>query len=131
MSSLAFDTHKAIKDLEGAGANEKLAEVVVTTISTAINENVATKGDIADLKADIKAVRGKMDVHRVATRAEFKAVRVDIKTIRIELERMATSMATKADVEDAKKSMIIILGTMIVASIGAVAVFISALAGFL
>ncbi len=61
-----------------------------------------------------------MDAHRVATRAEFKAVRV-------ELERTAT----KADVEDAKKSMIIIFGTMIVASIGAVAVFISALAGLL
>ncbi len=138
MSSLAFDTHKAIKDLEGAGADEKLAEVVVTTISTAISDQVATKADIMTVQSNIKAVRVKMDAHRVATRAEikdlrlsteaeFKAVRVDIKAIQVVLERTAT----KADMKDLKNTMTIRLGAMIVASIGAVAVFVSALAGLL
>ena len=42
----AFDTLKAVKDLRNAGAAEKLAEATVATISTAINEQVATKADL-------------------------------------------------------------------------------------
>ncbi len=38
MSSLVFDTHQAVKNLKGAGADEKLAEAVVTTIGTAISD---------------------------------------------------------------------------------------------
>ena len=56
----AFDTLKAVKDLRNAGAKEELAEATVATISTAINEQVATKADLevvqVDLKSDIKAV---------------------------------------------------------------------------
>ena len=53
MSTLAFDTHKAVKALKQAGFNDGQAKAVVATVGDAIGGNVATKTDIAELKADI------------------------------------------------------------------------------
>ena len=60
MVSFVFDTHQAVKDLENAGANEKLAEAVVATIGTAISDQVATKADIKDVRADMKDIRAEI-----------------------------------------------------------------------
>lgn len=53
MNTVAFDTHEAVKTLMKAGAGESLAEAVVATVSNAMSENVATKADIAELRADM------------------------------------------------------------------------------
>lgn len=53
MNAVAFDTHEAVKTLTQAGAEESLAEAVVATVSNAMSENVATKADIAELRADM------------------------------------------------------------------------------
>lgn len=53
MTSLAFDTHTAVKTLQKAGAGETLAEAVVVTIGDAIGR-VATKGDIKDLRKELE-----------------------------------------------------------------------------
>lgn len=79
MGILAFDTHKAVKVLRDAGADEHLAEAVVDTIGSAMGENVATKTDIAELKADI-------DELKVATKADITELKV----------------ATKADIAELK-----------------------------
>ena len=55
MTTLAFDTHKAVKALQAAGAAEPLAEAVVATVGEAVGENVATKADIAEVQAALKA----------------------------------------------------------------------------
>ncbi len=57
MNSLAFDTHKAVKALKEAGADERLAEAVVATVGDAMGENVATKSDIPFVRSDIAVVR--------------------------------------------------------------------------
>ena len=96
----AFDTHKAVKDLTNAGADEKLAEATVATISTAINEQAATKDDIKVVREDIKDIRG------------------DIKDIREKLEDVQEKLehtATKTDLELLSKSMTIRLGLMLFA----------------
>ena len=96
----AFDTHKAVKDLTNAGADEKLAEATVATISTAINEQAATKDDIKVVREDIKDIRG------------------DIKDIREKLEDVQEKLehtATKTDLELLSKSMTIRLGVMLFA----------------
>ena len=49
MSTLAFDTPKAVKALQAAGAAEPLAEAVVATVGEAVGENVATKADLAEV----------------------------------------------------------------------------------
>ena len=54
MTTLAFDTHRAVKALRGAGFSDAQAEAVTEQISTAIGENVATKSDIALVRADME-----------------------------------------------------------------------------
>ncbi|WP_424947437.1 hypothetical protein [Candidatus Spongiihabitans sp.] len=46
MSSFVFDTRQAVKNLKGA-------EAMVTTIGSAITDQVATKTDIEHLKKDL------------------------------------------------------------------------------
>ena len=68
MSSLAFDTHAAVKRLQGAGADEKLAEAVVATCGSMLNENVATKTDLVELRADLKS-----DIAQLSARVDSVA----------------------------------------------------------
>ncbi len=63
MSVLAFDTHKAVKALKEAGADERLAEAVVATVGNAMGENVATKADIAAVRSDIAALEARLYRH--------------------------------------------------------------------
>ncbi|MCY4388949.1 MAG: hypothetical protein OXC18_17800 [Desulfurellaceae bacterium] len=60
MATLAFDTHKAVKLLREAGADEPLAEAVVATVGDAMGENVATKVDIATVQRDIASLRAEL-----------------------------------------------------------------------
>lgn len=61
MTTLAFDTHRAVKALCEAGAAEPLAEAVVATVGDAIGGNVATKADIAEVRAELKAEIGGLE----------------------------------------------------------------------
>ena len=54
MTTLAFDTHKAVKALRDAGFSDEQAEAVTEQISVAVGENVATKSDIALVRADME-----------------------------------------------------------------------------
>ena len=71
MSTVAFDTYKAVKALRSAGFNDSQAEAVTEQIGAAISEGLATTGDIqalegsiqslrSELKGDIQALEGKM-----------------------------------------------------------------------
>lgn len=73
MTVLAFDTHHAVKVLTAAGADEALAEAVVATIGDAVGGNVATKADLAEVKAELKS-----DIAQV--KAEIAEVRAELKT---------------------------------------------------
>ncbi len=52
--TITIDTHAAIQDLEAAGADPKLAEAIVKTVSQA-DAQLATKADLAALRADLQA----------------------------------------------------------------------------
>ena len=54
MTTLAFDTHRAVKALRDAGFSDEQAEAVTEQIGVAIGENVATKSDIALVRADME-----------------------------------------------------------------------------
>ena len=60
MATLAFDTHKAVKALRDAGFSDEQAEALTEQISTAIGENVATKSDIASVRADMEKLELRM-----------------------------------------------------------------------
>ena len=74
--STTFDTYAAVKNLERAGFQETQAEAVVRTVGEAIDDQVATKADLATLRAEIKA---DMQANSAALKADvqgdlFKAV---------------------------------------------------------
>lgn len=55
MGTVAFDTHKVVKDLKRAGFNDEQAEAVVSAVGEAVGETVATKAALEPLatKADL------------------------------------------------------------------------------
>ena len=54
MTTAVFDTLKAAHHLEDAGIETKQAEAIVTTMAKAFDDSVATKADLAALKAELK-----------------------------------------------------------------------------
>ena len=69
-AATAFDTLSTARDLEAAGFERRQAEALAGAVrqaSAADREALATKADIAELRADL-------DTHRIATKAELRAV---------------------------------------------------------
>ena len=67
-----FDTHAAVKRLQEAGADERLAEAVVATVNVAVGEPV-TKADLEPL-----ATTAEIAELRAATKAEIAELRAEI-----------------------------------------------------
>jgi len=62
MSTLAFDTHKAVKALREAGFDDSQAEAVIERIGVAIGGNVATKDDLKVLRGDLEKLELRMTI---------------------------------------------------------------------
>ena len=58
MSTLAFDTHKFVKDLTAAGMKTEQAEVLASSYAGLVNDQLATKDD---LKALEQRLDGRVD----------------------------------------------------------------------
>ena len=95
MPAVAFDTHKFVKTLEEAGVPELQAEA----ISTAVRESheaadLATKGDIADLRKDMDT---RFDKTESALRQEISsssaAIRQELADTRFELLKWIIGLA--------------------------------------
>ena len=61
MTTLALDTLKAAKKLRDAGFGEAQAEALVTVVSSALDDTVATKADIKEVRVDINALKAKFE----------------------------------------------------------------------
>ena len=63
MNAATFDTHRAVKALRKAGADEAMAEAIVDTASVAAGaarDQLATKADLAELHTAIAGLEGRM-----------------------------------------------------------------------
>ena len=79
MSAAAFDTYTAAKHLRDAGFDEHQAEAAVSMVRDAVSadrDEVATKADIADLKADMLKVAIGVAIGVVIANATLTAVLV-------------------------------------------------------
>ena len=54
MSNLAFDTHKFVTDLSKAGMSTEQAEVLANHYASLLNDRVATKDDLRQLRTELK-----------------------------------------------------------------------------
>ena len=81
-----IDTHAAIRDLTAAGLPAEQAEVIVATISRADDAqraNLATKADLAELKADLLA---RIDGSQAAAQGATADLRTQMKSDLADLE---------------------------------------------
>ena len=69
MTTITFDTRKAVRNLQAAGFAEAQADAMVDTLAEAFTNTVATKTDIAEVKADIE----KLEASTKADIANLKA----------------------------------------------------------
>ena len=92
--AIAFDTHRFVKRLTESGFTEKQAETLAEEQVALLNANLATKTDIAEIRADIARVEAGVETLRQETKADIDALRQETKT-GIETLRQET----KADIE--------------------------------
>ena len=108
--AIAFDTHRFVKRLTESGFTEKQAETLAEEHVALLNANLATKADIAAVKADIDALRqdttAGIDALRQETRAAIEALRHETK---------AAIEAVKADLVKWLFGALIAQGGLIVA----------------
>ena len=69
--ALAFDRHRFVKRLTGSGITEKQAETLAEEHVALLNANLASKADIAEVKAGVEALRQE-------TRATIATVKADL-----------------------------------------------------
>ena len=81
MSTLAFDTHKFVKELTAAGMKTEQAEVLASSYATLLTDRIATKDDL-------KALEDRMD-------ARFEALK-DRLNARIAYAQLAAVLALSA-----------------------------------
>ena len=84
MTAATFDTLSAARDLEAAGIERRQAEAIAGTVrqvAAADREALATKADLAELRADMQADL-RAAIEPLATKAELAALRAEIGTIR-------------------------------------------------
>jgi len=62
MNAVAFDTHAYVKKLVSVGFTEVQAEAQSQALTDAITSGLATKDDIKELKAEIKAVEYRLTI---------------------------------------------------------------------
>lgn len=110
----AFDTHRAVKSLTVAGLSDSQAEAVVETVSTAMDETLATKTDLQPIKADLAGV-----IETMATKQDLEMA---LQPIRADLDGVMATMASKADLAALEQRMTIKLGAMVFASMSFLAV---------
>ena len=102
MSTVAFDTYKAVKALRSAGFNDSQAEAVTEQIGAAISEGLATTGDIqtlegtiqssrSELKGDIQALEGKIQ----ALEGKIQALEGKIQVLDGKIQTIESRMTVK------------------------------------
>ncbi len=69
--AIAFDTHRFVKRLTESGFTERQAETLAEEHVVLLNANLATKTDIAEVKAGTEALRQE-------TKAAIEAVKADL-----------------------------------------------------
>ncbi|MGU3283524.1 DUF1640 domain-containing protein [Methylobacterium mesophilicum] len=95
MTAVAFDTLRFVRTLrDKAKMSSEQAEGLADAIAEAIQNDLATKTDIAAVRTDIEALR-------LSTKSDIEALRLSTKS---EIE--ALRLANKADLADTKAEIV-------------------------
>ena len=84
MTAATFDTLSAARELKAAGIEPEHAEAIAGTVrqaTAADREALATKADLAELRADMQADL-RAAIEPLATKAELAGLRAELGTVR-------------------------------------------------
>ena len=130
MSRLAFDTHAVVKRLTQAGMDEQQAEALVECQAQLINDSLATKQDIEEVKRDIEALRlaTKQDIEEVKrdieeVKLDIQEVKKDIEALRLETKKDIATL--KTDMQKMELRLTLRLGSVIVITMGVFATLVN------
>jgi len=133
MELVAFDTHQFIQTLSQSGMPVEQAEAISNAVRMAYAHgasDLATKADLAALKADLKAdLATKADKTDLAeVKADLAEVKADLTEVKTDLAGVKTNLTTlKAELEHSnkllEKSMTIRLGSMLFVAVGVMMAF--------
>ena len=87
MNSFAFDTHAFFKSLTYAGMEEQQAEALVEFQTQLINESLATKRDIEEVKESIGEVKESVEALRLKTEQSIEEVKASVEALRLKTEQ--------------------------------------------
>jgi predicted phage-related endonuclease len=129
MSAIAFDTLKFANRLKEAGFTEQQAEALAHAEAEFIEQNLATKRDIADIKRDIADLKRDMKELEVTLRNDMKQLEItlrnEIKQLDVKIEQIRSDLTR--DLKDLEYRMTIKLGTMMVVAVAAMATLVKLL----
>ena len=87
--AIAFDTHRFVKRLTESGFTEKQAETLADEHVALLNSNLATKVDVAEIRAGMEALRQEtkagIEALRQETRADIAKVEARMEAIKSDL----------------------------------------------
>ena len=108
-AAVTFDTLAAAQELRKSGLEDRQAEAIVTTISKAMSETVATKADLELQGTSIKAEIENLHMEIGALRSEVKA---DMNLFKLSVENRFESVEkAMASLQD---KIVIKIGTLMV-----------------
>ena len=100
--AIAFDTHRFVKRLTESGFTERQAETLAEEHVALLNANLATKADIAEIKADIDALRQETKADIDESRGQCGPSPISTRPPRPDID--ALRQTTKADIEALRQS---------------------------
>jgi hypothetical protein len=80
-ATVTFDTLSAAQELRKTGLEDRQAEAVVTTISKAMSETVATKADLQLVRSDFELLRSEFESLRQHVDSRFEKVDLRFDTL--------------------------------------------------
>ena len=80
-ATVTFDTLGAAQELRKTGFEDRQAEAVVTTISKAMSDTVATKADLQLLRSDFELLRSEFEALRQHVDSRFEKVNLRFDTL--------------------------------------------------
>jgi predicted nucleic acid-binding Zn-ribbon protein len=121
VATAPFDTLKLARALrDKAGFSQEHAEAAADAFAEVVTEQVATKQDIRDVRAEIRDVRAEVETLRTEMRAEFAAVRHEMRSefaaVRSEITALRNDMV--AGFRDVEQRITIRLGGMLIVLAG-------------
>ena len=119
-ATVTFDTLKAAQELRKTGFEDRQAEAIVTTISKAMSETVATKADLelqsAVTKADIDTLGAELKAGTEELRTELKLFQqsVDSRFEKVDLRFDTLEQSLRQEMAAQENRIILKLGGLMV-----------------